>query len=99
MKTLRQIGSKGDLPGYFAQPKGLAVDTEDHLYVIDSQFEAVQMFDAEGKLLMDFGEEGRSPGQFWLPTGVFIDPNNRIWIADSYNQRIQVFDYKPEKQP
>jgi sugar lactone lactonase YvrE len=87
------------MPGYFSQPKGLALDSEDHLYVVDANFESVQIFDAEGRLLLDFGREGSGPGEFWLPAGIYIDANNRIWIADSYNRRVQVLDYLPEKQP
>jgi DNA-binding beta-propeller fold protein YncE len=81
------------MPGYFAQPKGVAIDSEGHLYVVDGQFETVQIFDDQGQLLMDFGEEGNRPAEFWLPAGIFIDPADRIWIADSYNRRVQVFDY------
>jgi len=90
---LRTFGSKGDLPGYFAQPKGLAIDDHERVYIADSHFEAVQVFDETGRLLMTFGGEGRGPGEFWLPTGVHIDAENRIWIADSYNRRVQVFEY------
>jgi DNA-binding beta-propeller fold protein YncE len=72
---------------------------EDHVYVIDAHFEAVQIFDSEGTLMLDFGSEGRGPGEFWLPAGIFIDTHNRIWIADSYNRRVQVFDYLPEAKP
>ena len=99
LKPIRQIGRKGDLPGYFSQPKGLALDSQDHLYVVDANFEAVQIFDSNGVLLMDFGQEGRGPGELWLPAGIFIDARDRIWIADSYNRRVQVFDYVPERQP
>jgi DNA-binding beta-propeller fold protein YncE len=81
------------MPGYFSQPKGLATDGEGHLYVLDAHFEAVQIFDASGNLLLVFGDEGHNPGQFWLPTGIFIDGRNRVWVADSYNRRVQVFDY------
>jgi sugar lactone lactonase YvrE len=90
----RRIGAgKGDLPGYFGQPKGVAVDAADHLYVVDAHFEAVQVFDAGGRLLMTFGEEGRGPGQFWLPAGIHIDPADRVWVADAYNRRVQVFAF------
>lgn len=89
-----QIGSRGDMPGYFSRPKGIAVDREDHLYVIDAQFEAVQVYSSEGVLLMAFGREGRGPGEFWLPSGIHIDSSDRLWIADTFNQRIQVFDYR-----
>ena len=65
------MGRQGDMPGYFAQPKGLAIDPEGHVYVVDSQFEAVEIFNDAGNLLLDFGEEGRGPGEFWLPVGHF----------------------------
>lgn len=90
-----QIGSRGDMPGYFSRPKGVAVDSQDHLYVIDAQFEAVQVYSSEGQLLMAFGREGRGPGEFWLPAGMCIDESDRIWIADTYNRRVQAFDFRP----
>jgi DNA-binding beta-propeller fold protein YncE len=93
---IRQIGRKGDMPGYFGQPKGIACDGDDHLYVVDAHFESVQIFNDAGELLLDFGNEGRGPGEFWLPAGIFIDPRNRVWVADAYNRRVQVFDYLPE---
>ncbi len=89
-----QIGSRGDMPGYFSRPKGIAVDSQDHLYVIDAQFEAVQVYSSDGVLLMAFGREGRGPGEFWLPSGIHIDPTDRLWIADTYNRRVQAFDYR-----
>ena len=67
---IRQFGAQGDMPGYFAHPRGLAVDSQDHLYVVDAQFEAVQVFGPDGALLLAFGEEGRNRGQFWLPAGI-----------------------------
>ena len=94
----RQIGYHGDVPGSFSQPKGLAVDGDDHLYVVDSRFENVQIFDHEGRLLLYFGEEGQGPGQFWLPAGICIDGRNRVWVADTYNKRVQVFDYVPRAE-
>ena len=84
------------MPGYFGQPKGIAVDSEDHVYVVDAHFETVQIFDSDGNLLLDFGSEGRDDGQFWLPAGIFIDVRNRIWSADSYNRRVAVFQYLSE---
>ncbi len=87
------IGQAGDAPGDFAMPKGIALDSEGHIYVVDGRFENVQVFDRRGRLLLFFGEEGSDPGEFWLPSGIFIDPDDRIWVCDSYNGRVQVFDY------
>ena len=71
----------------------MAVDPDGHVYVVDAQFEAVQLFTPEGQLLLSVGREGRGPGEFWLPAGIHIDAKGRVWIADSYNQRVQVFQY------
>lgn len=96
LAPLRTVGRKGDMPGYFAQPKGVGVDSEGHLYVVDAHFEAVQLFDDQGRLLMSFGREGTGPGEFWLPAGLSVDARDRVWIADSYNRRVQAFQYLHE---
>jgi DNA-binding beta-propeller fold protein YncE len=92
-KCLRTIGRKGDGAGDFSLPKGVAVDSEGHIYVVDAQFENVQVFQEAGHLLMAFGEEGDAPGRFSLPAGLAIDNKDRIWVADSGNHRLQVFAY------
>ena len=86
------------VPMFVIHRKGLALDGDGHLYVIDAHFECVQIFDDAGRLLLSFGREGHGPGEFWLPTGIHIDRNNRIWIADSYNRRVQVFEYLGDEE-
>ena len=90
---VRSIGGKGNGAGDFSLPKGVAVDREGNLYVVDAHFENVQMFRADGRLLLAFGEEGVGRAQFSIPGGVAIDPDDRVWVADSRNGRLQVFQY------
>ncbi|RMF78334.1 MAG: 6-bladed beta-propeller, partial [Planctomycetota bacterium] len=92
------FGEKGDAAGDFARPRDVAVDSDGHIYVLDNQFENVQVFDQGGRLLMAFGEGGDGPGQFAIPSGITIDARDRIWVADSYNRRVQVFQYLRETQ-
>ncbi|MCK6475741.1 MAG: hypothetical protein L6Q35_02800, partial [Phycisphaerales bacterium] len=94
LEPVTEFGTKGDMPGYFSQPKGLGVDSSDRLFVVDANFEAVQVFDVAADrpvLLMTFGREGRGPGEFWLPSGLHVDKEGKIWVADTYNRRVQVF--------
>lgn len=93
-EPLGAFGQKGDAAGCFSLPRDVAFDSEGHAYVLDNQFENVQVFDADGRLLMAWGHEGRGPGQFSLPSGITIDAQDRIWIADTYNRRVQVFRYQ-----
>ena len=87
------IGSLGDSSGAFFRPKGIGLDSENHIYMVEGLWGSVQVFDREGQLLYTFGGRGTALGQFQLPTGLFIDQNDRVYVADSYNHRIQIFQY------
>lgn len=52
----------------------MAVDREGRIYVVDAATAVVQMFDADGKMLMFFGDP-KSSGKagLYLPAGIAID--------------------------
>ena len=95
-KHLRTIGKQGVGVGAFARPKGVAVDREGLIYVVDSyiatdgsQTQVVQIFDAEGRLLLYFGQPGASTqGELLLPAGINIDYQNvgyfQKYVAPGY---------------
>ena len=83
----------GDGSGYMFRPKGIGVDSEGHLYVVEGLSGMVQVFDRQGRLLYYFGRKGTGFGEFQLPTGLFIDAKDRVFVVDSYNRRVQVFQY------
>ena len=75
------------------RPKGIGVDSEGHLYVVEAVGAMVQVFNDAGQLLYYFGQKGTGFGEFQLPTGLWIDGNDRVLVVDSYNRRVQVFHY------
>lgn len=87
------IGKIGDDVGAMFRPKGIAFDSEGHLYIVDGQWSVVQVFNREGQLLYYFGQLGSGPGAFQLPTGLRIDAQDRIYVVDSFNKRVQIFHY------
>jgi DNA-binding beta-propeller fold protein YncE len=87
------IGDAGDRSGAMFRPKGVGIDSEQHLYIVDALWDTVQVFDREGQLLYYFGQSGNAPGEFSLPSGLFIDRNDAIYVVDSLNRRVQVFHY------
>jgi DNA-binding beta-propeller fold protein YncE len=92
-----QIGTSGDPAGGIYRPKGVGIDSENHIYIVDSELGRVQVFDRKGRLLYRFGN-GTNFGQFLLPAGLFIDRNDRVYLVDSYNRRVQVFQYRALRQ-
>jgi len=90
---LLTFGKIGNVPGCFSRPKGIALDSEGHIYVTDAAFNNIQIFDKEGKLLLYFGNFGSGLADLRLPAGMFIDKDDRIYVADQLNHRIQVYHY------
>ena len=87
------IGQIGDEIGGMFRPKGVAVDSEGHIYIVDGSQGLVQVFNREGQLLYYFGQKGTGFGEFRMPSGLHIDPEDRVFIVDSYNRRVQIFRY------
>lgn len=88
-----ELGKLGDGLGQMFRPKGIAVDSEGHLYVVEAMTGRVQVFDEQGRLLYYFGGRGQHLGEFQLPAGIAIDRDDRIYVVDSINRRVQVFRY------
>lgn len=103
-KFVNSIGTYGDAHGQFARPKGIAVDKEENLYVVDAGFENVQVFNNEGNVLMHFGGPYNGPGDMWLPAKVMIDYNNlqyfRKYVDSDFDLKYLIFvtnQYGPDK--
>src|SRR5438132_11507469 len=89
---LKQIGATGAPNGDFNIPYGVAVDSNQNLYVVDTGNQRIQVFDATGNFKFTFGRSGSGNGQFSLPRGIAVDSSQNIYVTDTSNNRIQVFD-------
>ena len=87
-----EFGEEGDGPGTFSRPKGIAVDSDNNIYVVDNLFDNVQVYNKSGQVLLVIGNAGQNPGEFWSPAGIDID-NDTIYVADTFNNRIQILRY------
>jgi len=104
-KYLSSVGSTGNTIGQFVRPKGIAVDKDSNLYVVDAGFENVQIFNKEGKVLMFFGGPYKEkPGHMWLPAKVTIDYEDlkyfQKYVASGFDLKYLVFvtnQYGPDK--
>jgi DNA-binding beta-propeller fold protein YncE len=95
---VKTFGRFGDVPGSLSRPAGIGVDSEGHIYVVDTAFSNFQIFTEDGALLLWIGKKGIGAGEFSLPTGMYIDSQDRIYVTDTFNRRVQVFQYLKEKK-
>ena len=56
------LGSSATVLATLQDPKGIGIDSEGHIYVVDAAFNNVQIFNDEGQILMAFGQYGEGRG-------------------------------------
>ena len=87
------IGQRGLYVGNLVRPKGVTFDQDGNVYVIESYFDHLLVFNQSGHLLLPLGGTGAAIGQFFLPAGIWSDASNRIFVADMFNGRVVIFQY------
>lgn len=88
---LRTIGMRGLYVGQLARPKGVAVDGEGRVYVVESFHDHLLIYDAEGNLLLPIGGTGYASDNFYLPAGLWVDGGGRVYVADMFNGRVVTY--------
>uniref|UniRef100_A0A5S6QN72 RING-type domain-containing protein n=1 Tax=Trichuris muris TaxID=70415 RepID=A0A5S6QN72_TRIMR len=92
-RMILKFGHKGDSPGQFNWPRGLALTPNGKEVVIcDSSNHRLQVFDIRGKFLRTFGKYGNGTGQFDSLAGICVNQYGQMIVTDRYNHRIQVLD-------
>lgn len=87
------IGKRGLYYGNLVRPKGVGVDSENNIYVVESYYDNLLIFNEAGEFLMPIGGVGQGTGNFYLPSGVWVDSFNRVFVADTFNGRVTIFQY------
>jgi DNA-binding beta-propeller fold protein YncE len=85
-RFLRLIASSGT-------PRGMAIDSEQRLIVVDPLAHTIDAYDLEGNRLVSFGGPGIGPGQFQYPNDIALDKRGRMFITDRENHQVQVWGW------
>lgn len=84
--------SANDRTARLNRPRGLTIDHENNLWVVDSRNDRVLKLAPNGSKLFELGGFGWSRWNFRDPTQVTVDAEGRIFVCDPGNHRISVFD-------
>ncbi len=72
----RTIGRLGDNIDEFIRPKGIAIDRDDRIWVVDAGSEVAKIYNQQAQLLLFFGLPGNKPGMMNLPSKIVLDYDN-----------------------
>ena len=72
-------------------PRDVAIDSNDTIYICDTDKHQICIFNSKGELLRSFGTKGKLPGQFKLPFEIAVDKSGLIYVSDLNNGRVQIF--------
>ena len=72
----------------FREPKYLALDKDNYLYIADQQNNLLRIYNAERKQIEEIAVAGKRPLNYIEGVEVV---GQKIWISDTYNDRIVLF--------
>lgn len=77
------------------KPTGLAVHPDERIFVADTHYSRVTVFDPDGHLLTMFGKHGTGDGEFLLPTDVAFAADGTIFVSE-YQGNDRVTKWSPK---
>ncbi len=79
------------------KPTGLSAGPDGRIYIADTHYARVLIYDTQGRLLEQFGSFGSGPGEFGLPTDVVAARDGTLYVAEyGINDRISKFSPRHE---
>lgn len=75
----------------FSMIRGIEVDDEENIYVVDYKRNHIRKFDKNGGFLRMVGREGQGPGEFQQIQNIQITPENELMVHDRYTFRLTFF--------
>lgn len=93
-KFIRMINGSKDGKGNskFVNPRGIGIQPNGTLLMVDNMTHYVYGFDKNGKQKFQFGGLGSDKNQFYLPNGLFVDSKGEVFITDTVNKRIAQYN-------
>lgn len=83
-------------PYVFSRPQGLAVNSQGHIYVVDSLLSTILVFDRDTQNgVTTIGVKGKGDDQLWLPLDLVIgSAANDLHVTNNRNRRLETYPGK-----
>ncbi len=91
-KTRVLGGERGSAEGQFYGLRGISVDADGNILVVDGGNHRLQMFKKNGEFVASVGTEGNGALRFMFPVGIGINIRKKIYVCDRDNHRVQVLN-------
>ena len=88
-ELVARFGQYGDGDGQYIWLVGIALGSEENVYVTDEWLHRVVVFDGTGEYLASWGAAGEGDAEFNRPAGIAVDANDNLVVVDSLNHRVQ----------
>ena len=73
-------------------PHDITIDSNDTIYVCDTDKHRIRIFNANGKRIRSRGSQGTHLGQFKYPYGIATDKSGMIYVSDRDNGCVHIFE-------
>lgn len=77
------------------KPVGVSIHPDGRIFVADTHYHRVTIFDRDGTPLGSFGGEGTGDGEFLLPTDVAFDASGVIYVSE-YQGNDRISKWSPD---
>src|SRR5256885_15999350 len=80
------------------KPKGMCLDHDGNVIVLEPHYQRVNHFSPEGKLVAQWGKSGANAGELTLPRSVAVNSRGDIFVSEYTRvDRVQGFSGKEKK--
>ena len=90
--VVRVLPPPGSEPGHFQRPTGVAVDSQDNIFICDTDNDRIQEFAPDGKFKRVIGE-----GLVRQPMKLAVDKHDNLIVCDTANDRLTVLRKDTDK--
>jgi hypothetical protein len=82
---------EGDEDYMFSQVRGLAVDNNENIYVLDNREANIKKYGKHGLHIKTIGRRGQGPGEMASCYSILISPQDEIVVSDAASRRLTFF--------